>query len=136
MIHFKTINGLHNNGFKYQLLEDFERPLGEDFVNGWWRHACANINGRGILVVYEGYKWDGASGAIDSATFMEGSCIHDVLCDMMNNGTLERKMWIPAAKVMRETNKRERMPFLRRQWTYWAVVMHGVRTWDEVKLWA
>ena len=78
----------------------------------------------GILTIAVGYEWDGASGAVD-AGFMEGSCVHDALCDLMDAGLLPKKLWNKAAWVMNDVNKQAGMNWPRRQWTHAAVRLYG-----------
>ena len=42
------------------------------------------ITSEGELIIRNGYSWDGPSGpTIDTKNFMQGSLIHDALCQLM-----------------------------------------------------
>ncbi len=126
MIRYKSIKKTET-GKKYELLETKVWPLGSEFVSYNIVTEYFSLI-KGTLTANLGYRWDGPSGAIDSADFMEGSCKHDILTDMIKAGLLPMKLWGAAANEMRITNKREGMSWPRRQWT-WA----GVRIWGRIK---
>ncbi len=42
----------------------------------------ASLDTDGWLIQSPGWRWDGASGAIDTPDFMRGSCAHDGICDL------------------------------------------------------
>lgn len=50
----------------------------------------------GILIVSEGYAWDGASGIVDRKTNLRASCGHDALYQLMRLGKLPYKEWAKA----------------------------------------
>lgn len=127
MIEFRSLDAKLWNGKKYELLVNHRRYCPR-FVGYGAQHEWATLNLDGYMTVYSGYKWDGASGAVDTADFMEGSMYHDVLCEMINAGKLPRTKWNDAAACMRDINKEEGMSWLRRWWTW-----RGVRLWGRVK---
>lgn len=77
----------------------------------------------GALHILRGYVWDGGSGpAIDTATFMGASLVHDALYQLMREGVIDRKKYRKKAdQIMRQISKESGMSWIRRQWIYWAV---------------
>lgn len=127
-IYYRSIDSTAKatEGFKYQLMENFSYQLGEDFVGiGEWRSGAVHLDDRGVLFLSNQFMWDGASGAVDTADFMMGSCIHDALCTLIEEHEALRGLWNAAAKEMRRINKANGMSWLRAQWTYWAVRLYG-----------
>ena len=128
MIRYKSIKKTET-GKKYELLETKVWPLGSEFVSYNIVTEYFSLI-KGTLTANLGYRWDGPTGAIDSADFMEGSCLHDILCDAMEAGMLPKKLWKHAANEMRIINKREGMGKFRRQYTWFFV-----RFWGKIKPW-
>lgn len=48
---------------------------------------------RSIMWIKPGYAWDGASGAIDTESFMVGSCVHDAICQLTDLDLLPYGPW-------------------------------------------
>lgn len=124
MIDFKSINADQHNGMKYELMVSHERFCPR-FKGYSATHQWARLELDGYLRVKAGYRWDGATGAVDTADFMEASMYHDVLCEMINNGDIPSKKWNDAAATMRDINKEQGMGLLRRMWTWAAVRLYG-----------
>lgn len=81
----------------------------------------------GVLIIRAGYGWDGASGpAIDTEDFMRGSCVHDVLYEIIRK-TGRKDLRKAADKVLIKICKEDGMPLLRRKWVYRAVRIAGGR---------
>ena len=73
----------------------------------------------GVLVAKEGYEWDGASGpAIDTANFMRGSCLHDLLYQLMREGVIDRSYRKRCDQIMREICLEDGMSKIRAWWVY------------------
>lgn len=47
------------------------------------------LHSNGVLQIYEGYPWDGATGGFDTKNSMVASLVHDCFCEMMRTGELE-----------------------------------------------
>ena len=80
-----------------------------------------------VLTIAKGYRWDGATGALDTPRFMRPSCLHDIWCQMMETGVIEKsfRMWKLGAKELRELCREEGMHPIRRTWVYAAVLAFG-----------
>ena len=90
--------------------------------------AWAEVKGRcvllpdGALYVCAGYTWDGPSGpALDTASFLRASLVHDALYELMRRGGLPLTKRAAADREMRYIAAEDGMPWYRRWWTYWAV---------------
>lgn len=112
-------------GSAYQVAEDFE------YQTAWYGFArvCEqySLSIDGLLMVKKYYAWDGPSGAFHTKTFVKGSCIHDIGCDMINNGVLPMSMQPLVDEEMMKINRRQGMWAPRRLWVYMAVRFHQVR---------
>lgn len=120
-------------GYKYALMENFTHRLGEDFVGrGFFQTQVGSgraiLSDDGTLFIGSNFMWDGASGAVDTADFMMGSCIHDALCVLIDSHEELAGLWNAAAKEMRRVNRANGMSWLRAQWTYLAV-----RFWGRIR---
>ena len=69
----------------------------------------------GVIVIDEGYEWDGASGpTIDTDDTMDGSLVHDILYQLIREGKLPyklRKKASPLADKIAESIKKEMKKF-------------------------
>lgn len=82
----------------------------------------------GILIVYAGYAWDGASGpAIDTNNFMRGSLIHDALYQLIGEGMLPFHYRRAADDILIKICKEDGMSAPRRWWVKLAVNTFGAR---------
>lgn len=73
----------YREGYKYQLVDPYwiqTDIMGKEYrIDGYIR-----LNDMGILYIYRGYAWDGASGpTYDSKSSMRASLIHDALYQLM-----------------------------------------------------
>ena len=121
---------IYRRGYKYQLSEPYAMKLPfkppVDIVTEW-----IELGRNGVLVIHQGYAWDGASGpARDTKTIMRGSLVHDALYQLMREGILPQKyreladkilylickqdgMWQPRAWYVHRAVKRCAAPFAR-----------------------
>jgi hypothetical protein len=77
------------------------------------------------LTIKSGYAWDGPSGpAIDTPSFMRGSCIHDALYQLIRLGVLPPGFRRPADEILKGVCLTDGMWRLRAKWVY-----QGVRSW-------
>lgn len=80
----------------------------------------------GVIVIKEGYSWDGPSGpARDTVNFMRASLVHDALYQLIEEGQLDSKYRKDADQTMRDLCKEDGMSAPRRFWTYWGVRLFG-----------
>lgn len=78
----------YRDGYKYQLAEGYSLQLP-------WKpekridHDFLYIDETGLLVIFPGYAWDGASGpTVDTDSSMRGSLVHDALYQLMREGRI------------------------------------------------
>lgn len=122
----------YRSGYKYQLAQRYvvqtavkpDAPIVADFLE---------LDEDGVLTVRAGYAWDGASGpAIDTATFLRGSLVHDALYQLMALHGLDRARWRKVAdEELIRVCAEDGMSWLRRQWVYAAVRAFGRGTKDQ-----
>lgn len=68
----------------------------------------AELMASGLLVVYPGYIWDGASGPVfDRKSNMKAGLAHDALYHMLRAGSLDQKYRAPADKLFKDLVKEE-----------------------------
>ncbi len=106
-------------GYKYQLSEttQFKTHL---FPNLPAVSEYMTLFRDGVLVIREGYAWDGPSGpTIDTKSFMRGSLAHDALYQLMRENKLTvhdaRKK---ADQVLRKICLEDGMWKIRAWWVY------------------
>jgi hypothetical protein len=106
-------------GSAYQVQRDFEV---ETLVVGFdITHELYHIQVDGLLSIHKYYAWDGPSGAFHTKTFVKSSCVHDVLCELINAGLIPMEDQVLADETMYSLNKEAGMWLLRRLWTFAAV---------------
>ena len=117
--------------YKYELTKSYEyawinRPTFSVKTPTVCLEGFATVSESGISLK-AGFRWNGANIAIDTASFMRASCIHDTLCAMMAQGTMPRtwRNWRRAGREMQLIQKQDGMSFLRRTWTSAAVRYFG-----------
>jgi len=82
----------YRSGYKYQLAQDeaFKtsfRPREEI------RTARILLKPSGLMIISEGYCWDGASGIVDRSTNLKASLGHDALYQLMRMDRLDYQKW-------------------------------------------
>lgn len=80
----------------------------------------------GLLVINRGYAWDGATGAFDTEDIIKASCVHDVFCELINEGLLPEYIQALADEEFRRIEKQQKMSWPRRMWTYVAVRIYQI----------
>ncbi len=114
-------------GYKYQLYEDYEVQTKIIPIQDV-RTRFLDLTERGLLTIRAGYAWDGPSGpAIDTATFMRASLVHDALYQLIREGFLERGWRDEADNEMRRICVEDGMSRFRAWYAYHAVSVFGGR---------
>lgn len=116
--------------FKWVLTREYQIILPAEFDGVEFNGKFVSLKNR-VLTIRVGYGWDGASGpAIDTENFMQGSCVHDSLYEIIRK--LKRKDLRKAVdKLLIVICKKDGMTFIRRQWVYSAVRVAGGRYMDR-----
>ena len=112
--------------YKYQLVLDHTNPncsiYGYHFATQY-----IELSEKGRLTVFAGYAWDGATGAIDTPTFLRGSLIHDALYQCLRLGRIPPECRIIADQELRRICIEDGMCRVRAWWVYRAVRFGGRR---------
>lgn len=112
---------LYSEGWKYRLEAQYEdviplRPpesIKTDYVV---------LLHNGYFVIRKGFAWDGPSGpAIDTATFMRASMVHDSLYGLLRSGLLPAMFKDQADVLLRVMCIEDGMNPIRAWWVYTAV---------------
>jgi hypothetical protein len=116
---------LYKKGYKYQLVEGLS-----SLVNIYPVKTIISeyiiLSTFGELYLKRGYAWDGASGAIDTPSFMRGSAVHDALYQLMRLGLLDADKYRKIAdKELRNMCKEDGMGIFRAAYVYKAVRLLG-----------
>ena len=91
----------YREGYKYQLAENAGVKLPFPAPPIDTEHEFITITPSGQLIAEQGYAWDGASGpTIDTKSSMRASLFHDVLCQLMREGLLDREIFSPLADAL------------------------------------
>jgi len=106
--------------FKYRVLEVFtmetdifsEVPIETTF-------SCLDIDG--MITIYPGFCWDGATGALDTNNIMRGSCVHDAFCNWHDQGMLTLEHRKKADELLEKIIKEDGMSDFRAGYVYGAV---------------
>lgn len=121
----------YKDGYKFVVHDDF-------FIDIPIKGYSAEIPGRvmlnrsGLLSIYSGYAWDGASGpAIDTPNFIRGSLVHDALYQLIEEGALPFACRLPADDVLIQICKADGMSAPRRWWVKLAVNTFGARALES-----
>lgn len=78
------------SNYKYQLEEDLFYQTNFRFDADIFIAGYIYLDKNGLLRIYRGYAWDGASGpTIDTKSSIRGSCIHDALYQLIREGLLD-----------------------------------------------
>jgi len=106
-------------GSSYQVVRDFK--IQTEILG---LTACSDLyclTADGMLYIYKWYAWDGPTGGWNTDSFVKASCVHDVLCEMINEGILPRSTQPLADGEMHKINHDAGMWLPRVIWTYGAV---------------
>lgn len=84
------------------------------------------INPTGLLMMAEGYAWNGASGpAIDTVDFVRGSGAHDAVYQLIREGHLGMEHRKAADELLHRIVLEDNMWKIRANWVYLGVRIGG-----------
>jgi hypothetical protein len=93
----------YTSGYKYQLYLETEFLLPAQFASHSFSARFMKLQ-NGVLTVFAGYAWDGASGpTIDTKNSMRGGLLHDALYQAMREGYLPRTLKADADQLLYDT---------------------------------
>jgi hypothetical protein len=113
-----------SNGYMYILTERLTVKLFKPSLNVVSKDICIS---QGTIVIEEGFKWDGATCAIDTPDFMRGSCVHDALYTLILRGKLPTSFRSSADKVLFNLCREDGMTLFRASYVYAAVRLFGAK---------
>jgi hypothetical protein len=87
----------------------------------------------GQLFIRAGFPWDGATGAFDTRSIIGPSAVHDIFCELINAGLLPRHMQALVDEQFRLHEALEKMGWLRRMWTYFAVRVYQINKKQQAR---
>jgi hypothetical protein len=115
----------YKRGYKYQVFETFsiqtalrpETTISLDYIT---------LDTFGLLTIYKGYAWDGASGpSFDTKSFMRGSCVHDAIYQLIYHELLPYSTKAYADDLLIFICNEDGMLELRQKWVHKAVEVGG-----------
>ncbi len=123
----------YKQGYKYQLVEDIRHSLPAIFKPFVAATDYVMLS-EGLLTIRKGYAWNGATGALDTATFMKPSLIHDALYKLIRTGHLPEMLRIEADKELKDLCLKSGMTKMRATYVYWFVRLFGQLVNKEPKI--
>lgn len=120
----------YKEGYRYVLHDSYivdTGIVGFNIASG----SFLTLTQGGILTIFAGYHWDGASGAIDSPSFMRGSLVHDAAYQLMRENSLPLSYRKRADELLLEICKADGMWAWRRAWVWAAVRAFGGRALES-----
>lgn len=117
----------YRSGYKYQLADSYEIRLPFFTPVFDTNHGFIKVTPDGLLIINEGYAWDGPSGpTVDTDNFMRGSLVHDALYQLMREGLLDREVYRQKAdELLRQICIEDGMSSIRAWWVYQGVRVGG-----------
>lgn len=120
----------YKEGYKFQTAENYS--VQTTILGVTASTSYAHLNTEGLLTIYAGYAWDGASGpAIDTPDFIRGSCVHDVLYQLIWEGLIPIYYRKDADNILIRICKEDGMFAARRWWVKLAVNTFGARALEN-----
>lgn len=112
-----------NSPYKYELSEvythkTFRKFPSVDFISAgipWIRIHD------GVLTIKGRYRWDGATGATDTAEWLQASLVHDALYQIIREGLLPPRYRVEADSEMRDLLKKAGMSWFHRN-KFWVAI--------------
>lgn len=93
----------YRSGFKYQTNQEFSFLIPSLAEYAGAKTKYLEIREGGLLVIFSGYAWDGASGpTFDTDSSMRGSLVHDALYQLMRYGLIPEEYKETADEIIEE----------------------------------
>ncbi len=114
----------YKRGYKYQLVvpETFYTSI---FPPHDIDAEFLRLTRNGLLTLFTGYAWDGASGAIDTDTNLRASACHDALCQLVQSRALDSSWKDQADREYYRLCLHDGMNPVRAMTHYWAITNNG-----------
>jgi hypothetical protein len=115
----------YKSGYKHQLTQTYTVRV-PVYPPGAVGNEYVTLSPNGLLTIKRGYAWNGASGpAIDTASFMRASLVHDALYQLIREGMIDASFRQEADNVLYKLAREDGMNRLRAAWVYRAVRWFG-----------
>lgn len=129
MVNTKQPSIQYKKGYKYQLHNDYKFKVSIP-ISREYRSDFLDCDVAGNICVKKGYAWDGATCAIDTDTFMRGAMIHDVLYQLIREGSINQKYRVKADEILDLILTCDGMSFFRRFYVKKALALFGSKAAD------
>ena len=96
-IHYRRFN--HKN---YRFILTAPLVLDTNIIGRACKTDWIELLNDGMLIIADGYAWDGATGAINTKNSIAGSCGHDALYQLIRLGLLPRTKRLQADSDLRK----------------------------------
>ena len=87
-------------------------------------HKYFRINTDGLIVAEIGYEWDGATGGVETKSFMRGSLMHDLCCQSIEEKLLPQTHRKDVDKLLYDILTEDGMSGFRRAYVYHAIRLY------------
>jgi len=108
---------------KYRLLVDISYQTHIKGRDEQTKFGQLRTDGR--LILYRGFVWDGATGAIDTDSVMRASAVHDWFCTNVANRRLPVKFRRLGDDIFKDIMIEDDVPMWRVHYAHFAVVAYG-----------
>lgn len=114
----------YKEGYKYQLAKEYKYETGITGI--YYSDDYIKLNKNGLLIIKEGYAWDGPSGpTIDTKNSMRAALIHDALYQLMRYEVLPHKYREHVDNIFYDILKEDGMSTVRAWLWYKSVRRHA-----------
>lgn len=116
---------VYKKGYKYQTEEDAVFFTGLQ-TDEQIEHDYISLSTSGVLLIKEGYAWDGPSGpTLDTKNSMRGSLAHDALSQLMRQGLLDTRLRKDIDEYFHKCLIQDKMTPERASVWYWMLRLFG-----------
>lgn len=122
----------YRTGYKHQLAQSYRdqvRLRPKETIHTPW----IQLYSTGVLTINRGYAWNGATGAVNTKTFICASLVHDALYQLIRLGLLEPSARRAADRELRRIAREDGMGRFRAAYVYAAVRLFGTRAVTPAK---
>ncbi len=129
-VDYRVIPKAERNGYKYELLKShvfWNIDLGSEYliIKDYVHYSPLSHS----LVLYKGYRWNGSNVVRDTAACMRASAVHDAICQLINEGKLDKSYRKYADQLYRKMMIEDGAW----RWHAWFIRYAGLRLWAATK---
>jgi len=108
---------------QYRLLVDTKYQTG--ILGSNIKTKFGHLTPDGMLTLFAGFLWDGATGALDTLSMLRASAFHDWFCTNVANGILYPRFRRLGDNIFKAIMIEDGAPMWRVAYAYFAVVTYG-----------